>query len=144
MCACVRLLDQDALTDAGILLINVGVIATALFLGKKDLDGRAELLEEVAIELGEKRPPKEDATEAAGATPIIKQLADFAGLTLKSQVVNALVSPCAASLQDAPMDCKQGNCKRCACGLQRWWSGHWQRMQQWQRTLQAFRRADKN
>ena len=51
---------QDALSDAGNLLINIGVVAGAAFLLKKDLDGRAELLEEVAIELGEKRAAVQD------------------------------------------------------------------------------------
>ena len=53
---------QDALSDAGNLAVNAGVIAGAVFLLKKDLDGRAELLQEVAIELGEVKA--DEKTEA--------------------------------------------------------------------------------
>lgn len=47
---------QDTINDAGNLLVNLGVIAGAVFLARKDLQGRDELLEEVAIELGEREP----------------------------------------------------------------------------------------
>ena len=62
-----------------------------------------------------------EENEAAEATPIIKQLADFAALTLKSQVANALVAPCAESLQEASSACVNGTCPH--CGFRRWWSG---------------------
>ena len=47
--------------------MNIGVVAGAAFLLKKDLDGRAQLLEEVAVELGEKPSASDgDAPEADG------------------------------------------------------------------------------
>ena len=39
------------------LVINVLVIATALYFGRKDIVGKDALLEQVAIELGEKQQP---------------------------------------------------------------------------------------
>jgi hypothetical protein len=53
----------DAVTDALNLATNAGVVAGAVFLLKKDLDGRAELLEEVAIELGEMPGPAKKESE---------------------------------------------------------------------------------
>lgn len=50
---------KDALSDAGNLVVNALVIAAAAFLLKKDLDGRAAALEEIAIELGEASAPTE-------------------------------------------------------------------------------------
>ena len=44
---------QDQLSDSTNLLVNVGIVAAAIFGARADLKGRAELLEEVAIELGE-------------------------------------------------------------------------------------------
>ena len=55
----------DAMTDALNLATNAGVVAGAVFLLKKDLDGRAELLEQVAIELGEMKDPNEPDEDAA-------------------------------------------------------------------------------
>ena len=48
---------KDSLADSGNLFVNLGVIAVAVFLARADLKGRAELLEEVAIELGEAEAP---------------------------------------------------------------------------------------
>jgi hypothetical protein len=53
----------DAVTDALNLATNAGVVAGAVFLLKKDLDGRAELLEQVAIELGELPDPSTKSSE---------------------------------------------------------------------------------
>ena len=50
----------EGLSDIGNLAVNIGVIAAAVYFFRKDLKGRAELLEEVAIELGEKAAPEPD------------------------------------------------------------------------------------
>eukprot|EP00322_Chrysochromulina_rotalis_P021248 CAMPEP_0115850368 /NCGR_PEP_ID=MMETSP0287-20121206/11929_1 /TAXON_ID=412157 /ORGANISM="Chrysochromulina rotalis, Strain UIO044" /LENGTH=191 /DNA_ID=CAMNT_0003304365 /DNA_START=11 /DNA_END=586 /DNA_ORIENTATION=- len=53
---------QDALSDGGNLGINLGIIAAAVFGLRTDLKGRSELLEEVAIELGEAKPRSSEPT----------------------------------------------------------------------------------
>eukprot|EP00966_Prymnesium_polylepis_P099821 2311198-Prymnesium_polylepis.2 len=63
----------------------------------------------------------EEETEAVEGAATIKELADFAALTLKSHVANALVAPCAASLEKASAACVKGTCAH--CGFRRWWSG---------------------
>lgn len=54
--------QQDALTDAGNLVVNFGVIAAAVFFAKQDLDGREQLLKEVAVELGEQMDEPEESS----------------------------------------------------------------------------------
>lgn len=49
---------QDAVADSGNLLVNLAIIVAAIFAARADLKGRAELLQEVAIELGEVREPQ--------------------------------------------------------------------------------------
>lgn len=56
---------EGVLTDAGNLAVNAGVVAGAVFLGKKDLDGREQTLKEIAIELGE--AVQEDESDADGS-----------------------------------------------------------------------------
>ena len=48
-------------SNPGNLVVNLAVIAAAVWGVRKDLQGRAELLDEVAIELGEKRPSASDS-----------------------------------------------------------------------------------
>ena len=61
---------KDALADSGNLIINIGIIVAAIFGVRTDLKGRSELLQEVAIELGEAQPQTADsaAAEAGGET----------------------------------------------------------------------------
>ena len=50
--------QEDKLADLGNLGVNGGVITAAIFFLKKDLDGRAALLQQVAVELGEATNPE--------------------------------------------------------------------------------------
>ena len=61
-----RLVGQkDAMADSGNLLVNLGIITAAVFCLRADLKGRSELLQEVAIELKEARPPEGSPSAAA-------------------------------------------------------------------------------
>ena len=61
-----RLVGQkDAIADSGNLLVNLGIITAAVFCLRADLKGRSELLQEVAIELKEARPPEGSPPAAA-------------------------------------------------------------------------------
>ena len=53
--------ELDPLADGFNFAVNVGVVATAVFFGLKDLKGREELLKEIAIEFGELKPPADEA-----------------------------------------------------------------------------------
>ena len=57
----------EGLSDVINTAINLGVIAAAIYFFRGDLKGRSELLEEVAIELGERErpPPAADAGDPA-------------------------------------------------------------------------------
>ena len=55
---------KDALSDGGNLVVNALIVAGAAFLLKKDLDGRAEALEEIAVELGESSAPKQQEEQS--------------------------------------------------------------------------------
>ena len=46
--------QQDVFADGGNLAVNIGIIVAAVFGVRTDLKGRDELLNEVAVELGEK------------------------------------------------------------------------------------------
>ena len=57
---------QGELSDSGNLLVNLGVVAAAFFGARTDLKGREELLQQVAIELGEAESVPEAESDAAG------------------------------------------------------------------------------
>ena len=50
----------EGFSDVGNLIVNFGVIAGAIYFLRGDLSGRAEALDEIAIELGEKEAPVPD------------------------------------------------------------------------------------
>lgn len=61
--------DLDPFADGRNLAINLGVVALSVVLGLRDLKARDALLEEIAIELGERKPQilDEDAQPAGSS-----------------------------------------------------------------------------
>lgn len=61
--------DLDPTADGRNLAINLGVVVLSVVLGLRDLKARDALLEEIAIELGERKPQilDEDAQPAGSS-----------------------------------------------------------------------------